>query len=309
MGNKSTIAGLDASKLADAQVGFHGMFYMQLEQSRAEWEPLIRTWAMPVDSDNAKEIHNWIGPPPKMREWKGDRPMDILSAHGIELANLEWANGLQIGVPDIRRDKLGQYQPRIAGLADEGWRHKYEQLIDLLKNGFTAVCYTGVSFFNSAHPRGGGSTYDNAMTDALSVASLKTAILKLRAARDVKGRKLRNKPTHLTVAGNLEWTAKDILQKETILIGGQPETNTARGAVPNLMIEGELPDNYWFVSDLSRNIKPLISQTEEEITADEMALPTSEPRFRRNVLEFGAHYAGNAGYALPELVVGSDGST
>lgn len=296
----SLVAG-HASKLAATEQSFRALFYEQLAQTRAEWGPVINAIAMTMPTPGLAQVnHRWLGPVPQMTKWAGDRRIGKLGAEGFTIENYDWSNGFEIDKPSLRRDQLGLYSPKIRELAMMGYLHQLTILIDLLNGGFTGLGYDAVTFFNDSHPNG----WDNYTNELFDADAYKAAVTRLKGVTNSDGEPLRLRPTHLIVGNDLEWTAREVLESERLASGA---TNITRGTA-QLIVEPRITAKYWFVADLSRPVKPLILQIEEDINESMQTNAESDDVFHRNKHNYGAQWAGGAGYGLPELIQGSDGS-
>ncbi len=305
------------SLYANAMTGFHAAFMEGLEASGPD--PLM-ILAMETTSTGSSEEYIFIGDLPGFEEWKDDRKMGSLAAHRIRVTNKDWANGVPVHRNEIADDKLGIVGKRIAGLAQKAARHKGDLLTKLLLNGFTGtaypdtgdgLCYTGDLFFSDSHQlEGNSTTIDNLATDALSVTSLEARVKQMREFTTWDGADpLDVTPTHLFVGPKLEFTAKRIVgQQVTVETAGDGGvTNIHYGAFTVVVLPRLIGtyDDYWFLADLSKPIKPLIVQDREPITTSAQTDWNSKDLFQKGVMNFGAQARYNAGYFDPRLIIGS----
>lgn len=292
-----------AAKLAAAEQSFRAVFYEALEETQAKWQALISLLAMTLRTPGvSQETHRWLGPVPQMVKWEGDRRIGKLAAEGFTIVNYDWANGFEIDIPSLRRDKLGQYNGKVKQLAQRGYLHQLKLLVDLLNGGFAADSYDGVTFFNNAHP--GAVPWNNATDDVLDQGAYQAAVTRLKAVKDVDGEPLELQPTHLLVSSSLEWVGREILENPILASGAG---NITKGTA-QLVVLNRLTAGYWFVADFSQAEKPLILQIEDDIKAAMQTTDASDDVFHRNKVNYGAQWAGGAGYGLPELIQGSDGT-
>lgn len=110
------------------------------------------------DSDQAEETYGWLGLPPVMREWIGERSAKQLVEEGMIIRNRDYEATLEFHRRDMRREKFGLIQKRIAGLAERAKAHWAQLLTPLLINGDTSAStygvrstYDGVNFFGATH--------------------------------------------------------------------------------------------------------------------------------------------------------------
>lgn len=135
-----------------------GMFYENLENAAAPWfAPL----AMRVDSDQRSEEYKWLGQVPQMREWIGGRHAKGLRDNGFTIENKTFESTLELPADDVRRDKTGQVEVRVADLAERAANHPVKLLSELIVAGTNSVCYDGQYFFDTDHAEGASGTQSN----------------------------------------------------------------------------------------------------------------------------------------------------
>lgn len=125
-------------------------------------------------SDQASEIYPWLGMPPALREWIGGRQAKGMSANSVEIRNKHYEATIEIALRDLRRDKTGQLQARIAEFAQRGQSHFASLLSTLIVAGTSTVCYDGQFFFDTDHSEGSSGTLDNDITTDISALSTET---------------------------------------------------------------------------------------------------------------------------------------
>lgn len=139
-----------------------GMFYEQVEISRDLFWPF--KIGMEIPSDQAQETYKWLGFTPALREWVGGRNAKGLRENGITIINKHYESTLEIALRDLRRDKTGQIEIRIAEFAQRFNQHWASLLSTLIVNGGTLLGYDGVAFYSASHVEGDSGTYKNLLT-------------------------------------------------------------------------------------------------------------------------------------------------
>lgn len=155
----ASLVGPDYSRITEK--GILGVFYQELEdQLDAGWASML---GMEVASNQETETYRWLGMTPHMREWVGSRRAKGLRVEEYKLTNKVYESTLEIPLDDLRRDKFGALQIRIADLARRAGADHWEKLISelILANG---TCYDGQSFFSSSHVSGDSGTLTNDLT-------------------------------------------------------------------------------------------------------------------------------------------------
>jgi phage major head subunit gpT-like protein len=136
-----------------------GMYYARLEN------PMNAGWIDGVSnlfgSDQASEQYPFLGQNPRMREWIGGRQAKGLRANSLTITNRHYEATTEIALRDLRRDKTGQLEARIAEFADEGDAHWGTLLSTLILAGTATACYDGSYFFDTTHAEGDSGTQDN----------------------------------------------------------------------------------------------------------------------------------------------------
>lgn len=320
MGNIFQIS--NQSNIDAARVGFHVGFLSQLEETAPD--PVEAT-ARVVPSTTALEQWEWLGDLPGFTEWKGDRVLSEIDAFKMVVANRDWANGLRLHENHIADDRLGLFGDTTGELARVARAHRGTLMAQSLLNGFNGVAfpdagnglaYDGAFFFSDSHSTGGGPAQSNKMTAVLGATGLSLARQKLREMRTADGaRSLNVRPTHLVVGPKNEETAEKLMKNDTVpnAAGTASESNIHKGKY-QIIVSPELVDDYddyWFLGDLSRNIRPLIFQLRQEITPESVAPMGGQatvPSFQRGELWFGARARYATAYFAWQLIVGSTGA-
>lgn len=301
----------DAAKLASAQIGFQIAFFEALEKMS---EGELLALATNIDSNTSIEEYQWIGDLPGFEEWTDDRPMGEMGAKKFSIANKDWASGLTVRRNDVMDNKLGLVLSKIAMLAQKAYRHRFDLMIKTLINGFSGtayptvgdgLAYDGALFFATTHAFG-----SNKLTTALSEAALDEAekTFGLHTTEDGKD-PLDCQGTHLIVGPKLLPTAKRLVGANQLINAG----GTAAGSniylgrytvVESRRLTGTY-DDYWFLADLSKSVKPLIFQNREPISTAQQTDWSSPEMFKKAKLQFGVQARYNVGYYAPQMIIGS----
>ena len=161
---------MDQSALSSRAV--LGMYFEALAAaSGAGWIGQVSNY---FGSDQASETYPWLGMPPAMREWVGGRQAKGLSTNLVEIKNKHYEATIEIALKDLRRDKTGQIQARLAEFAQRGQAHFASLLSTLIVNGPSTVCYDGQYFFDTDHSEGASGTLDNDIQTDISALPVQT---------------------------------------------------------------------------------------------------------------------------------------
>ncbi|MGB3407087.1 MAG: Mu-like prophage major head subunit gpT family protein [Jannaschia sp.] len=139
---------ITATSLDALRVGFNSTF----QEGFATVISLSDQIAEPITSTTESNLYGWLAELPSMREWVGPRVVNVLSENDYRLKNKDWEQTVGVDRNYILDDNLGTTTPRfrVMGRSTALWR---EQLVwAALAAGFTAECYDGQPFFDTAHP-------------------------------------------------------------------------------------------------------------------------------------------------------------
>lgn len=309
---------LNADKIAQAQIEFSAMFAQALDAQQKD-DPVWDQLATQVNTTTKVTIHTWLGDVPGFREWKNERPIGRLAAENYQITTKRWANGLEVDEDDLEDDNLGLYAPRIRMLADKARIHKRNLLVDFLVKGFATTTYgagyDGVAFFSDSHPDpAGGAVMDNKITATLDDSgAFYDALQKMREFRDLAGEPAGWEPTHLIYGPKNQVNVDALLLSESLASGASNPNFNRVQPLMSAKLSGAY-DDYWFLVDLSKSVKPLIWQVRRAPQFRSVGHvgggeETSYQQFLTGQLYFGADARYNAGYGLWQAAIGSDGTT
>ncbi len=294
-----------ANKLVYANRDYRANFVEELEAGRAQYEPLLNATMTTFPSNGPGIEHSFSDALKGMEEWVDERVMAKLGADSFYVANKSYAAGVEVDRDDLEDDQIGLYRPRIRGLAEKYWLHRFDQLGDLLNNGATTTCWDGKYYFDDDHPLAdSASVNDNLSSSALAEAAVQAAITQLRDMKDTQGNKLHLNPTHLIFGNDLEWTATDILKQERQSTG---ESNVLRGMLQPLQISNMTAAS-WAVADLSKTLKPFMYQDRRAPDLIEQTSTQTDDYFNRKLFKWGVDYRGRSYYGFYQTIVWSAGS-
>jgi len=301
----------DRSKYANVEISFHVAFFEALEKIG---EQELMTLAMEMPSTTAVEEYHWIGDLPGFEEWKQDRAMGGMQRKKITMANKDWSNGVRVHRNEISDDKLGLAMKKVQMLASKAARHKSDLLVKVLLNGFDGaqfptlgdgLAYDGKFFFATNHAFG-----SNKLSIPLTEGGLDQAQQALGdLTTDDGADPLEMSGTTLIVGKKNEATALRLTGLGLLInqAGTASGGNIYQGkfkVIVSPRIRGVYA-NYWFLTDDSQPVKPLIVQDREPITTAAQVDWSNEDMFKRGQMNFGAQARYNIGYYAPQTIVGS----
>jgi phage major head subunit gpT-like protein len=256
--------------------------------------------------------YKWMEAIAKMVKWKGNRKMVRLKGAGHEIANEDWALGIEVERDDLEDDaEFGQVAERIRDLALLGDEAISDQVILWLKSGFSdtlGLAYDGQYFFDTDHTisaDGSGAALSNKGTAQFSGTALDAALQVIAGWTDPKGRKLSVKMTHVAHGPALTATMRTTLILPTLSGGG---ANPHYQLVIPVMYP-EIEGNEWFLIAAGKRARPIITQIRRD---PKFASPSTSMEdstaFHTKNYEFGVDSTFGCGYGPWFLAWGSDGS-
>lgn len=285
--------------------------------------PLLDAIAVNVGSGSGSNTYGWIAQQVTMREWLGSRMIQALSEHSYTLANKKFEATVGVDLDHVEDDNLGIYKsiqlPQI-GQAAKKYPEKMVAAtllgvnFDKFGTAQVPLAFDGLSLFNDAHPcfDEAGSTFDNDLTNPLTEAGLKAAILAMAAIKGEDGSPFGASATHLIVPKALEWTARELLQAGSLVRTTLAGTDGVAMATVENMLKGALTlvvsdwldhaPTKWYLADCSKALKPLIMQERRAVELTVRDQLTDPIVFHDRRAEYGAFWRGNVGVSLPHLI-------
>jgi phage major head subunit gpT-like protein len=180
------------SVLDDPRINAREVFFRSLGQAfDGSWARLVG--GDPMSSNTEVEMYKDIGSVPQLSAWEGEPRFEELPTYGGALRNIEFFAGLLVQKADLRRDKIGRIQQRIAQLGPRASTHWEKLLSNLIINAetdgsltiggdsdLTSQAYDGQAFFDTDHSFTGSKfttaqTNDLAVGDYASIGAVSTA--------------------------------------------------------------------------------------------------------------------------------------
>lgn len=309
---------INQASLAALYKGYRVQFLDAIQGAKPMWSDI----AMKTMSNAAEEIYHWLGSVPGMRKLIGEIAVQNLQAHNYSIKNDEFEMTLAVKQADVERDTYGIYNPLFQSMGLAAAQHPDELVGNLLINGFTTLDYTGKNFFDTAKKSEPDSaiTFTNKTTLKLNDVNFVAARTSIKSRLNAKGRPMGlGRDLVLVVSPKNEQLARTILQADfvqqaatgaTSAVGGVTNINkgTARFVVwPQLAVASA--DDYWFLFDAGYPVKPFIFQEEKPVSLQSLTNANDDHVFKKHEFLYQAYGRYNAGYGLPELAWGSNGTT
>jgi phage major head subunit gpT-like protein len=232
------------------------------------------------------------------KEFKGDLKYRQLFEKSIELVPKTWQDGVSVLASVIEAPDFIGWTTEPAAMAEAGNALENEIISQLIESN--PVSWTGVSFFNDAHPINvfdlGMGTFDNNFTGAPSVANLALAKQYFRQLKAPNGKPLGLRMTHLMCAPAKEEAWRDILERNFQNEGGAAIDNRHKDSVQLIVNEQLSQDNPFYPLALNKpGSRPWVIQDAggvEEIIQDK-----SDALYKTS-LKVGVAYIKRSGGAL-----------
>lgn len=283
---------------------------VQFEAKFQEAFQNVGTWnerlATAIPSEAESNLYGWLENEIEIREWIGERELQVLEEKDYRLSNKHWEASVKLNRDRIADDTLGMFvgvtlpmfATRVAKFHDR-------RLVDFLLNNATA--YDGLPYFSPA-----ARSYVNSGTATLGVdgASFSTTRAAMLSYTDPTGesRYLGDQWT-LVVPPQLERIARLNVEAEwNSHSSTQMGTNVQKGFADVLVIpELATNPNRWFLAATGLPIKPFIVQNRsvpEMVTLDDPnmgGLP-----FTHNENVYGVDFRSAYGVSFPWLMYAND---
>lgn len=240
---------------------------------------LWRVFAMTVETGSKQNNVSYLTALPAIRRWTGSRvfqPSRVIN----KSFTLEKYDALEIfEEADVMFDNANFIGPRIDEIVAQSARVREKLATDELVTNNTGP--DGVALFATTHPYGsGGATQSNKTTSDLSYTTLDTAAVAMQSYTDEYGESLNITPTTLMVGPKLQATAFDVTgstklkwsdntgvtgqegSTSTNIVGlGTLQSNVYGGGRFDVIVNPRLVgtyDDYWFLFDASKTVKPIV---------------------------------------------------
>jgi phage major head subunit gpT-like protein len=113
---------------------------------------LYQKLATTIQSNTRSNTYGWLGDFPHLREWVGDRVIRDMKETAYSIINKKYESTLGVDRADIEDDNLGVYRTRAQAEANAVVSFFEQSIANLLKGGFTGLCFDGQPFFDTEHP-------------------------------------------------------------------------------------------------------------------------------------------------------------
>lgn len=300
---------IDASKFDDAYRSYNDTVIEALETIAGVMDP----FATMVTEEAPEVEYDWIGDLPEMREWIGERVVQLMRAEKHIIRNKDWEVTVGVARDDIRFDRFAKVRPKLMMLGGAVARKREELLTSLFLFGFDdshGVAYDGQYFFDSDHTTAGngeGQGYSNVTNALFDEDSYDAGYQSMISRVNDHGIPLGVQPTHLVYGPALRAAVKRIILQQRDDAGADNTRYQEVVPVLNPRLIGAHAKK-WGLFDLSKPIKPFIFQTVPGVNFVAKDRPDDHGMFWEKQAVFGLDGTFNAGFGLPQLAYASDGS-
>ena len=294
---------VNAGALSALYKNFRTIFQQAFDAAKPQWQEI----AMDIPSNAENEVYVWLEAWPKMREWLGDRVIANLKASDWTVKNKDWESTVAVPRNKIMFDTYGIFKPMFKAMGAAARNHPDEIVFSLLNNGFTNKCYDGKNFFDTTH--GFGS---NKGTGVLNPTNFGLAVAAIGRIKDAQGKPLFSgtETLKLVTGPELRSAALEICNSQyTAVASAGMKDNVWKGAATPMWSPQITSATAWFIVVDFNGLLPIVFQTakQPEFVAKEDP-NSSDHVFMRKEYVYGVDSIDNAGYGLPQLAYGSDGS-
>lgn len=274
------------------KAGLKTQFFQTFAETRAMYDRV----ATVIPSDKDSKEYAWLGALPGVREFLDERQAQDLTPYSYAIKNKTWESTISVDRTALEDDLYGQIPLRIKQMAMSAKQHLDILTFGMLGQGFTQTGYDGVPFFGTHHQ---GGAQSNLGGDALSAASLQSAVTAMMRFTDDQGKPAGVMPDLLVVTPELYWEARVLL--ESTYFPDPVETasqvlamNPLMGSLKLLTSQYLVSPADWFILDTKRVVKALVLQMRKDF--EFTALDDEENAFMRDTLFYGVRARYNCGF-------------
>lgn len=150
--NAAILSAINTQVKKDWQDGFNAV------------KPNHQSFTMHIPSTSASNTYAWVNELAEIREWVGDRVINDLavSKYSVENKVFELSHGVK--KTDIEDDQLGMYSWIFKGHGEKFANFPGKKSWQILKDGFTHVCFDNQYYFDIDHPVYGNHDGTGAVT-------------------------------------------------------------------------------------------------------------------------------------------------
>ena len=268
----------------------------QFFQTFAETPSMYDRISTLIPSDKDTEQYAWLGALPGVREFLDERQSQDMTPYSYAIKNKTWESTISVDRAALEDDLYGQIPLRIKQMAMSAKQHLDILTFGMLAAGFTQNGYDAVPFFGT-HAQGGAQS--NRGTDALSAASLQSAVTAMMRFTDDQGKPAGVSPDLLVVSPELYWEGRVLLEStyypDPVSAASQLlAMNPLMGSLKLLSSPYLVSPTNWFLLDTKRIVKAIVLQMRKDF--EFTALDDEDNAFMRDTLYYGVRARYNCGF-------------
>ena len=285
-------------------------FDISFQKGLTEAKPEYGEFASTVKSNGKSTYYPFLATLGGIREWVGDRVLNNVSGKELEVKNRTFEGTIAVDREDGEDDQTGLYKLLFQDLGNRAANFPGVLASEALTAGVAGTWCDDAAFFGTTR-KYNKSTINNKTTNALSAESYATARAAMRAYKGFDGQPLGVRPSLLVVGPKLEGTAFDILKNELIVGSKTVSATVVGGAVKNAWFGSsgyivldhltDTYDDYWFLLDTSKPLKPVLIQEREAPVLAALDKATDEPVFMRKQFIYGVSMRYAATLTMPHM--------
>lgn len=271
-----------------------------------------------INTTTPVQKYAWLGSSPLVQEFLDERKPNGMVENNYQIEDKTFEASIAVDRRAIEDDQYDMIRVRIRELAERIAEHQHKMVIQAMVNGFTALGYDGVSFFNTAHPVSPGSAYSNRSTNGLDSINLQAAMNSMMLTPDDRGEPIGIVPDTLVVGPKLQWNAIELIESPVVVYRGNNSDTSSSTSYKNVF-EGKLrlvvspylrgaSDDYWYLLDTSRAIRGTILQQRSDVPVEFSSLDNStngDSSWWHDRFYYGVRARYNVGYGLWQTTYGN----
>ena len=286
-------------------------FDISFQKGLTTAKPEHEAFSATVKSSTKSVYYPFLATLGGIREWVGDRQVLNVSGKELEVKNRKFEGTIAVSRDDVQDDQTGLYGLLLQDLGARAASFPGLLASEALVAGVAGAWCDGKSFFNSSR-KYNKATINNTTSSALSVDSYAAARSIMRQYKGHDGLPMGARPSLLVVGPKNESTAFDILKNELTVKARTVDAAVVGGAVKNawlgtcdyLVLDylADDYDDYWFLMDASKPLKPVLIQEREAPVLTALIQETDSDVFKRDEFLYGVRMRYAATLTMPHMV-------
>jgi phage major head subunit gpT-like protein len=286
-------------------------FDISFQKGLTTAKPEHAAFSATVKSNGKSSFYPFLATLGGIREWVGDRQPANVSGEALEVKNRKFEGTVAVDRDDVQDDQTGLYGLLLQDLGARAANFPGLLAAEALVAGISGTWCDGKEFFSTTR-KYNKATISNKTTAALSAETYALGRSAMRQYKGHDGQPMGARPSLLVVGPKLEATAFDILKNELAVktrtegatpVGGAVK-NAWMGSADYLVLDylADDYDDYWFLMDASKPLKPVLIQEREAPVLTSLDKETDPDVFKRDEYLYGVRMRYAATLTLPHMV-------